>query len=115
VISIQSSADAIIMPNFPDKGFGSVPSMLVSSASSTGGHHESVLKFQTSKVDQSVCQDGVFSARVFVYALANSDHGGLFVTTSDRSWKEHEVTWNNAPRSDGIVLEAIGSIEANKW
>ncbi|KAL3801725.1 LOW QUALITY PROTEIN: hypothetical protein ACHAW5_010065 [Stephanodiscus triporus] len=102
VISIQSSADAIITPDFPDKGFERVPSMLVSSALSSGGHHESWI---------TVCQDGVFSASVFLYALANSDHGGLFVTTSDRSWKEHEVTWNNAPRSDGIVLGALGSIE----
>jgi len=118
VISIPASADAVIMPGFPDKCFGSVPSMLISSASSNAGHHETMLMFQTSHVDyRSVCDGGSFlsSATIYLYSLGHSSQGGTFVTTSDSSWSENDVTWHNAPLSDGIVLSDIHSIEAKKW
>ncbi|KAL7543239.1 hypothetical protein ACHAXR_012556 [Thalassiosira sp. AJA248-18] len=121
VITIPASADAIIMPGFPDSCFGNVPSMLVSSATSDAGRHETLLQFETMDVlDASsyYCPNGLISsAKIYVYSLASSSQGGIFITTSDKSWVEDEVTWNNAPQGDGIVLTSdVGvSVEARKW
>mmetsp|Transcript_16612 Transcript_16612/g.30163 ORF Transcript_16612/g.30163 Transcript_16612/m.30163 type:complete len:368 (-) Transcript_16612:168-1271(-) len=119
VITIPASGDAVIMPGFPDKCFGSVPSMLISSAASSAGRHETLLQFQTSAVDRSICNaGGVVSANVHLYSLVNSHQSGIFVTTSNNTWSENSVSWNNAPKSDGIVLRSdnhLHSIEVNKW
>ena len=115
VISIPASADAVIMPGFPDNSFGNVPSMLVSSATSDSGMHETLIQFQTHHVDISVCAKGVSIATLSLYSLAKSSQGGTFITTSVTTWLEDQVTWNNAPISDGIVLSDIGLVEAHKW
>jgi len=117
IITVPASADAVIMPGFPDRCFGKVPSMLVSSASSSAGLHETMLQFRTSEVDKSVCENGfVSSASIHLYSLTRSSQGGAFVTTSDSTWSEDDVTWNNAPESDGIVLMDRGQpVEAKTW
>ncbi|KAL7522843.1 hypothetical protein ACHAWX_007553 [Stephanocyclus meneghinianus] len=114
-IELEVSADATVMPGFPDQNFGSAPSMLVSSASSKSGQHESVLKFETSSVDASVCSDGIVDSKLTLYSLTSSSQGGTFVTTPNMSWTEREVTWNNAPNSNGIVLSSLGQVRAKTY
>jgi hypothetical protein len=114
-IELEASADATIMPGFPDQNFGSAPSMLVSSAFSKSGQHESVLKFDTSSVDTSVCSDGIVDAKLTIYSLTSSTQGGTFVTTPNMSWTESEVNWNNAPNSNGIVLTSLGQVHAKTY
>jgi hypothetical protein len=113
VISLEASEDATIIPGFPDLNFGSAESMLVSSASSKSGRHDAFLKFDTSSVDRSVCSDGIIDARVTIYALTSSAQGGTFLTTpNSMAWDENDITWNNAPNSNGIVLESLGRVQA---
>jgi len=120
LITLPALADAVIMPGFPDQCFGRVPSMLVSSDASTAGMHETVLKFQMAGLDiNSICggekEPVVVSAKVHIYSLAHSSFGGTFVTTSDSAWEEDGVTWNTAPKSDGIILKSLGAVVANEW
>jgi hypothetical protein len=114
-IELEVSADATVMPGFPDQNFGSSPSMLVSSASSKSGRHESVLKFETSSVEASVCSDGIVDTKLTLYSLTSSSQGGTFVTTPNMLWRESEVTWNNAPNSNGIVLSSLGQVQAKTY
>ncbi|KAL3792432.1 hypothetical protein HJC23_001550 [Cyclotella cryptica] len=114
-IELEVSADATIMPGFPDQNFGAAPSMLVSSAFSKSGQHESVLKFDTSSVDASVCSDGIVDAKLTIFSLTSSAQGGTFVTTPNMSWTESEVNWNNAPNSNGIVLSSLGQVQAKTY
>lgn len=115
-ISLAASEDATIIPGFPDQNFGFTESMLVSSTSSKSGRHDAFLKFDTSLVDTSVCSDGIVSARVTVYALASSAEGGTFLTTpNSMAWSENDITWNNAPNSNGIVLESLGKVQAKTF
>ena len=114
-IAITVSADATIMPGFPDQNFGSTQSMLVSSASSKSGRQESILKFDTSSVDASVCSDGIIHAKLTLHSLTSSPEGGTFVSTPNNAWAESEVNWNNAPKSNGIVLSSLGQVFAKTY
>jgi hypothetical protein len=115
-ISLSASADATLIPGFPDQNFGSAPSMLVSSASSKSGRHDALLKFDTSSVDTSVCSDGILDAKVTIYSMASSSQGGTFLTTpSSMRWTESDVTWNNAPNSNGIILNSLGQVQGKTY
>ena len=115
-VSLTSSEDATVIPSFPDQNFGSAQSMLVSSASSKSGRHEAFLKFDTSLVDASVCSDGITSVTVRLYSLSNSAQGGTFVTTPNSMvWTENGITWNNAPNSNGIVLDSLGQLKSKTF
>ncbi|KAL7473904.1 hypothetical protein ACHAXS_014267 [Conticribra weissflogii] len=115
VISLPASEDASIVPGFPDQNFGMSPSLLVNSEKSAGGRFDSVLQFRTNSVDPSVCSSGIMNAKVLVYSLASTAHGGIFSTTSNQKWSEQTVTWNNGPRGDGILLIRLGPVKRNQW
>mmetsp|Transcript_27935 Transcript_27935/g.55977 ORF Transcript_27935/g.55977 Transcript_27935/m.55977 type:complete len:1516 (-) Transcript_27935:36-4583(-) len=115
VISLPASEDASIVPGFPDQNFGTSPSLLVNSEKSAGGRFDSVLQFRTSSIDHSVCSSGIMNAKVLVYSLASTAHGGIFSTTSNQMWSEQTVTWNTGPRGDGILLIRLGPVKRNYW
>jgi hypothetical protein len=115
-IALPALADATIIPGFPDQNFGSAQSMLVSSASSKSGRHDAFLKFDTSTVDASVCSDGIVGATLTLYSLTSSAQGGTFQTIPNAmAWSEGDVTWNNAPTSNGIVLDSLGRVQAKTF
>jgi len=114
-IFIPASADATITTEFPAGNFGDVTTLFVSSASSSAGLRDTMLKFHTSTIDESDCKNGIESATVSIYSLAYASDGGTLITTSNKFWSEMEVTWNNAPVGDGIVINDMGTIEVNTW
>jgi hypothetical protein len=114
-IALEVSADATIMPGFPDQNFGSSQSLLVSGDASKSGRHESILKFDTSFVDTTVCSDGIINAKLSLYSLTSSEKGGTFITTPIEKWTESDVTWNNAPNSNGIVLRSLDRVQAKTY
>lgn len=115
IILIPASADATITIEFPAGNFGDEPTLFVSSASSSAGLRDTMLKFDTSSIDESVCEYGIESATVSIYSLAYASDGGTLISTSNKFWVEMEVTWNDAPAGDGIVINDMGSIEVNTW
>ena len=114
-IFIPASADATITTEFPAGNFGDATTLFVSSASSSAGLRDTMMKFHTSSIHESSCENGFESASVSVYSLAYASDGGTLITTSDNVWAEMEVTWNDAPVGDGIVIKDMGTIEVNTW
>ena len=115
-VLLSCTEDATVIPSFPDQNFGSAQSMLVSSASSKSGRHDAFLKFDTSLVDASVCSDGIIDVTVRLYSLSNSAEGGTVITTpSSMMWTENDITWNNAPNSNGIVLDSLGPLKSKSF
>jgi len=114
-IITPASADATITTEFPDGNFGDVPTLFVSSESSSAGRRDAMLKFDTSSIDESACSYGIESATVSIYSLAYASDGGTVISTSNKFWVEMEVTWNDAPSGDGIVINDMGSMEVNTW
>lgn len=55
-----------------------------------------MMKFHTSSMDESSCK----------FQSASID-GGTMITTSDQFWAEMEITWNDAPVGDGIVINDL--------
>ena len=114
-IFIPAAADATITAEFPARNFGDSAMLFVSSASSSAGLRDTMLKFHTSSIDESLCKYGIESATVSIYSLAYASDGGTMITTSNKFWVEMGVTWNDAPGGDGIVIDDMGSIEENAW
>jgi hypothetical protein len=114
-IFLPPSADAYITAEFPDGNFGDEKMLFVSSASSSAGLRDTMLKFHTSSIDETVCRYGIESATLSIYSLAYAADGGTLVATSSKMWAEMEVTWNSAPVGDGIVIADLGTVEVNRW
>lgn len=115
IILIPASADATITTEFPAGNFGDVTTLFVSGASSRAGLRDTMIKFHTSSIGESDCKNGIGSAIVSIYSLAYASDGGTLITTSDKFWAEMEVTWNDAPVGNGIVINDMGSVEVNTW
>ena len=41
------------------------------------------------------------------FYTAYASDGGTMITTSDKFWAEMEITWNDAPVGDGIVINGL--------
>ncbi|MDT7781768.1 MAG: acid phosphatase type 7 [Pseudonocardiales bacterium] len=72
------------------------------------------LRFTVSGISGSV---GNAKLRVHTddVADAQSPNGGTFRSTSNVSWTETGVTWNNQPAIDGATLGTLGSVVRNAW
>ncbi len=46
---------------------------------------------------------------------SESPNGGTFRATSNVSWTETAVTWNNQPAIDGATLGSLGQVVRNAW
>ena len=49
------------------------------------------------------------------FYIAYASDGGTMITISDKFWAGMEITWNDAPVRDGIVINGLGAIEVNTW
>jgi hypothetical protein len=114
-IVLSASADAFITIEFPDTNFGFSAMLFVSSASSSAGLRDTMLMFNVPSSDESFCGNGIESAVVSMYSIAYAAVGGTLVTTSNKFWTEADVTWNESPVGDGIVITDLGSVEVDTW
>jgi hypothetical protein len=110
-----ATADTFATIEFPDTNYGLSGLLFVSSASSSAGLRDTMLKFNTPSIDDPFCEYGVESATVSIYSLAHAGDGGTLITTSNKFWAEAKVTWNDAPVGDGIVIADLRSVEVDTW
>jgi len=75
------------------------------------GVRTTYLRFDLSRVHI----DAVQSATLRLYATDSSMSSGTFVTVTDSDWKEDQITYNNAPPADGIVLGAFYNVKEGEW
>jgi hypothetical protein len=106
------SADTTVSPERPDLNFGA-NSMLALDGGDTLEQFDILLKFDVSIVDQS---STIKSATLKIYATEGCPFGGNYYSTTslNSDWDSSSITWNNAPKSLGL-LDSLGSVSADNW
>lgn len=105
--TLAPAADASVFSNYPASNFGEAPSLLVDAKPRI---------FSFVKFDLSALSDSITSATLRLYVVDSSRMtGGEVATTSNSSWTESAVTYNNRPAIDGPVLANLGSVGAGRW
>jgi tartrate-resistant acid phosphatase type 5 len=57
----------------------------------------------------------VTRAKLRLYNVDASSKGGDFHTTTDTTWNEATVNWNNAPAANPATLYSFGAVAINTW
>ncbi len=70
-----------------------------------------LMKFSVSGVGARSVQN----AKLRIYCVNGSDHGGDFRQVTDNSWSEGSVTWNNAPAADPTIISSLGGVNSSTW
>ncbi len=106
-LTFNPTDDATIRADRPDRLIGLDPAIEVDASPVK----ETLLRFD---VDGLAGRD-VATARLRLYVTNSSPEGGTIRTSSNSSWDESTVTWNNAPPADGPVVGDLGDVDSGVW
>jgi hypothetical protein len=107
VLVLGPTDDATLRENRPDRNLGGNSTLEVDASSLKN----TLLRFDVSGIGGA----NVVSATLRLHAVDGSNHGGTFVSTTDTSWSENDVSWATAPAADGRALGSWGSVSAGSW
>jgi hypothetical protein len=120
-VILPIAEDATVSLTRPDLNFGANSALAVDGGTSSsdieqddglGERFDSLLKFDTGMIDNSRPLE---SAVLRIYALSDCPSGGTFVTTTDSSWDQESVTWDNSPVADGYEIGTVASVQGKTW
>jgi PKD repeat protein len=57
----------------------------------------------------------IASARLRLFNVSESVHGGEVRRVGVQTWSESSVTWSTAPAADGAPIASFGPVEAGQW
>jgi len=106
---IGPTDDAFVSQATSNKNYGKREDLEV--VLNNRGVKTAYLRFDLSRVHM----DAVRSATLRLYATDSSMSGGTFLTVTDSDWDEDQLTYNNAPPGDGMVLGALYNVKAGEW
>ncbi len=106
-LTFAATADATIRSGAPTTNYGTSSSISVDSSPSEHG----LMKFSVTGIGTRT----VATAKLRLFNVGASDTGGVFSATSDTSWTETGVTWDNAPATLGTPVATLGSVGTNTW
>lgn len=101
------AADAYIYQSNPGTNYGSATTLQVDNSPI----ENFLLKFNVSGMTGRT----ITRARLRLYAVNASAIGGRFYRTTNTTWQEGTVTWNNAPAASTTLLASLGSVSAGGW
>ena len=107
-ILIGAEADARVRQSHPDENDGNSSSLHADGAGDS--EIESFLRFTVTEVPSSFQ-----SARLRVYVTDNGTDNGPAVYTTEDSWDESSITWNNRPSRTGDALDNRDHLGTNSW
>ena len=106
-LSFAPTADATIRAGAPTTNYGTSSSLSVDSSPS----EHTLMKFAVTGIGART----VATAKLRLFNVGTSDTGGVFSATSDASWTETGVTWDNAPAAVGPPVASLGAVGTNTW
>lgn len=106
-LTFAPTADATIRAGAPTTNYGTSSSLSIDSSPSEHG----LMKFSVTGIGART----VATAKLRLFNVGASDTGGVFSATSDASWTETGVTWDNAPAAVGPPVASLGAVGTNTW
>ena len=88
--------------------FGTAEVIIADGVAGNGTVERAFLKFQVGAVG------AIASAHLQLYVVNNSGSGPKFIGSTDTSWTESTVTWDNQPPADGASLGTVNASQ-NGW
>lgn len=107
-LNFVSITDAHVEELHPTANNGNSDYLQVESANNRNA--ESYIRFTVSGVSGTVQ-----SARLRVYTITNSSTNGPAVYSTNNTWTETNITWNNRPARTSGVIDNKGTIDKNTW
>jgi Calcineurin-like phosphoesterase len=107
-LTFKAAADARVEQGHPALNAGASPDLEVIHAS--GQNVESYLRFTVRGISGAVQ-----SARVRVYSTTETAENGPALYTTDKVWKETEMTWENRPRRASRELGNQDLVRRYSW
>ncbi|MFQ5652057.1 MAG: FG-GAP-like repeat-containing protein [bacterium] len=107
-------ADTFVRSSGTNRGNGRAPELQVSRDSSL--ERVTYLKFEVDGVTGEIRQ-----ARLRLHVLDGGDDGGAISLAentylhSEKPWREHGLTWENAPAARSLPLAVSGPVSSNEW
>jgi acid phosphatase type 7 len=105
---IAAEADARVRESSPDENDGKGSTLRADGAGDS--EIESFLRFTVTEV-----AGPIQSARLRVYVTDNGTDNGPAVHTTDSSWDENSITWNNRPGRTSEALDNKDALGTNSW
>ena len=105
---LNPTDDASILMEYPQGNFGRDSQLKIDGSS---GVYNSLLRFDLTSVERGTISEAILR----LYAVDGSPSGGTFVSTSDSNWSQYKVTWETAPKADGIVIGSLGEVTPYSW
>lgn len=106
-LTFAPTADATIRAGAPTTNYGTSSSLSIDSSPSEHG----LMKFSVTGIGART----LATAKLRLFNVGASDTGGVFSATSDTSWTETAVTWDNAPATVGAPVATLGPVGTNTW
>jgi chitinase len=100
--------DASILLEQSNGNFGRDSQLKIDGSS---GVYHTLLRFDLTSVEKGSISEAILR----LYAVDGSPSGGTFISTSDTEWSQYKVTWDSAPKADGIVLATLGEVQPYSW
>jgi len=106
-LTFNPTDDATIRADRPDRLIGLDPAIEVDASPVK----ETLLRFDV----EGLAGRDVATATLRLYVTNSSPDGGTIRTSTNSSWDESTVTWNNAPPADGPVVGDLGDVNSGGW
>ena len=110
---LPSSGDTTISNSRPNDNFGNLEAIAVNGGNlnTNSDRFDSLLKFDMSLLEPSY---EIIEATMKLFSM-NSCSGGGNLYTAHGEWDEMLVTWNDAPRAEGIRSASLGKMTSKTW
>lgn len=107
-LTFITNADAYVNQSNPSTNYGNATTLQVDGASDPD--LESFIRFTVTGVSGAIQ-----NARLRVFATTNGSNNGPAVYSTDTSWTETGIAWNNRPGRTSGAVDNKGSIGTNTW
>ncbi|RJS47357.1 DUF7594 domain-containing protein [Nocardioides cavernaquae] len=108
VVTLAPAADTYVSEASPTTNFGTAPTVTVDRTPKA----RSFTKFTVSGMTEPV---STATMRLHVASNGGSKNAGTLQLTSNTSWSETALTWNNQPAIDGTTIASLGKVAAGTW
>ena len=108
IVTVAPTADTYVTETTPGTNYGTATTVTVDRTPAA----RSFTKFTVSGLTEPVSNA---TLRLHVASNGGSKNAGSLQLTSDTTWTETGLTWNNQPALGGTTISTVGKVTAGTW